>query len=206
MRASELLGEAASQRIETAVRTAETRTSGEIVPAVVDRSDDYAVVRIAVAAALAFAAGSIALASPLDPRFWILPIQALALVLGYWMTGHREILRRLVPVARREQRAKQAAGLAFLDFGLAETRDRTGILIYISLLEHRVVVLADRGIDAQVEEGTWDGVVDRILSGIREGRAEEGLCDAITICADLLAARFPRRPDDVNELPDTPRG
>ncbi len=116
------------------------------------------------------------------------------------------MLRALIPEARRAERARLAAGLAFFELGLTSTRDRTGILLYVSLLEHQVVVLADRGIDEPVEPGTWDAVVERILDGIRSGRAEDGLCEAIERCADVLAARFPRRADDVNELPDRPRG
>ena len=94
----------------------------------------------------------------------------------------------------------RAARLAFLSQGLVETRDRTGILIFVSLLEHRVEVIADRGIDTKVQPGTWDGVVDATLSGIRERRAEEGLCEAIRTCGELLAAEFPPRPDDTDEL------
>ena len=90
--------------------------------------------------------------------------------------------------------------------GLVETRERTGILIFVSLLEHRVVVLADRGIHARVAEGTWDGVVARIVTGIRAGRAEEGLADGIRACGEILAGRLPGRPDDRNELPNAPRG
>ena len=202
MRAAELLSEQAQQRIETAVRAAEARTSGEIVPVVVDRSDDYAGIRIGGAAALAFAAGLATLAAPLDPLLWLAPIQAAAFGLAYLASGAREVLRRLVPPARRARRARLAAGLAFFELGLTATRDRTGVLLYVSLLEHQVVVLADRGIDAQVEPGTWDGVVERMLAGIRANRAEEGLCEAIGLCASLLAERFPRRADDVNELPD----
>jgi putative membrane protein len=205
MRASELLREEASQRIEAAVRAAEQRTSGEIVPVVVDRSDGYAAVRMVSACALAFAAGLVTLATPLDPLLWLPPIQAAAFGLAYLAGAQRELLRRLIPAQQREQCARRAAGLAFFELGLSSTRDHTGILLYVTLLEHQVVVLADRGIDAHVEPGTWDGVVEHILAGIRSGRAEEGLCEAIARCADLLATRFPPRADDVNELPDRPR-
>lgn len=205
MRAGELLSDEASERIEAAVRAAEQRTSGEIVPMIVDRSDDYADVRLASAAALAFVAGLITLVTPLDPLYWLPPLQIAAFGLAYLASDAREVLRRLVPAERRVERARLAARLAFFELGLTGTRDRTGILLYVSLLEHQVVVLADRGIDEKVEAGTWDGVVERILAGIRSGRAEEGLCEAIERCADMLATRFPRRPDDVNELPDRPR-
>jgi len=89
---------------------------------------------------------------------------------------------------------------------VVETRERTGILLYVSLLEHRVEVLADRGIHERVEPGTWDGVVARVLDGIRTGRAEAGLVDAITHCGELLAQHFPVQPDDSDELPNRLRG
>ena len=120
--------------------------------------------------------------------------------------GQRAVLRLLVPLQVSEERVHRAASLAFREAGLVETRDRTGILIYVSLLEHRVVVLADRGIDSRVEPGTWDAVVARIVTGIKADRAEEGLADGIRLCGEILASRFPPRPDDTNEIPNAPRG
>ena len=77
-----------------------------------------------------------------------------------------------------------------------------GILILVSLLEHRVQVLADSGINARVKPGTWDEVVEIILAGIRRGDLCQGLCDAIDRCGEILGREFPIQPDDVNELPD----
>ena len=200
MRAEQLFDAAARDAIERAVQEAERRTSGEIVPVVVDRSHDYAGVRAVAAALLAFAASAVVLALPVQPVFWLPPAQVVAFALGYWLAGRRVVLRQLIPDGIREQAVDRGARLAFLEHGLVETRDRTGILIYVSLLEHRVEVLADRGIDRAVEPGTWNGVVDTILSGIAQRRAEEGLVDAIRRCGDLLAADFPPRPDDTDEL------
>ena len=200
MRAEQLFDAAARDAIERAVQEAERRTSGEIVPVVVDRSHDYAGVRAVAAALLAFAASAVVLALPVQPVFWLPPAQVVAFALGYWLAGRRVVLRQLIPDGIREQAVDRGARLAFLEHGLVETRDRTGILIYVSLLEHRVEVLADRGIDRAVEPGTWNGVVDTILSGIAQRRAEEGLVEAIRRCGDLLAADFPPRPDDTDEL------
>ncbi len=200
MRAEDLFDAGARDAIERAVRTAESRTSGEIVPVVVDRSHDYAGVRAAAAALLAFAAGLIVLEFAPRPALWLPPAQIAVFVGGYWLAGRRSLLRLLVPAARAADFVDRAAKLRFLEEGLVETRERTGILIYVSLLEHRVEVLADCGIDAQVEDGTWDGVVRLILDGVRARKAEEGLCAAIELCGDLLAARFPPRPDDEDEL------
>lgn len=205
MRVEDLLDETAHKTIADAVAAAEQRTSGEIVPAIVDRSDAYPGVRAAAAALLAFAAGVVVLGVGVDPWLWLPPVQIATFALGYWLFGHRNVLRWLIPESVRAARVDRAAALAFLEHGLVETRDRTGILIYVSLLEHRVEVLADRGIHERVPAGTWDGVVAMILDGIRAGRAEAGLVAGIERCADLLAADFPPRPDDANELPNRPR-
>lgn len=200
MKVEKLFDAGAFESVEAAVRAAEERTSGEIVPMVVAQSHDYAGVRAVAAALLAFAAGAAMLASPLDPILWLPPVQIAAFGAGYWLAGRRWLLARLIPARRGALAVDRGAALAFLAEGVAETRDRTGILIYVSLIEHRVEVLADRGIYSVVERGTWDGVVESVLGGIREGRAEEGLAAAIGQCADLLAERFPPRPDDEDEL------
>jgi putative membrane protein len=205
MRVEELFGGTAFDAIEHAVQAAEQRTSGEIVPMIVQQSHDYAGVRAAAAALVAFAAGACVLAAPISAALWLPPAQLAAFALGYWIVGHPRVLRVLLPQRRADWAVERAARLAFFEGGLVETRDRTGILIYISLVEHRVVVLADRGIDERVEPGTWDGVVARILSGIRERKAEAGLIEAIGLCGELLAASFPPRHDDTDELSNRPR-
>jgi len=202
MRAEQLFDARAREQIEASVQQAERHTSGEIVPMVVTQSHDYAGVRAVAAALLAFAAGAAVLASPLDAPLWLPPVQLAVFAAGYALAGWRPLLFWLVPRGRGAWHVDRAAKLAFVEEGLVETRDRTGILIFVSLLEHRVEVLADRGIDACVEDGTWDGVVRGVLDGIRAGEAERGLCEAISLCGRLLAAPFPPRDEDPNELPN----
>jgi putative membrane protein len=205
MRASELLDERGVAAITAAVQSAERATSGEIVPVVVERSDAYAELRFGAAALVAFAGGALALAFAPGLAPWLVPTQLGVFAAGAWLFGRPALLRRLVPDDVVTRRVARAAALAFHEAGLVETRERTGILIYVSLLEHRVLVLADRGIHARVESGTWDAVVARIVGGIRENRAEAGLADGIRLCGEILSARFPSRPGDVNELPNAPR-
>jgi putative membrane protein len=200
MRIEDLFDPKAYETVEQAVQEAERSTSGEIVPMVVARSDDYPGVRAVAAAILAFAAGVVVLASPLDLLLWLPSVEIVTFAVGYWLAGRPVFLRSLIPESVRAERVDRAAKLAFLEEGLVETRDRTGILLYVSLLEHRVEVLADRGINERVEEGTWDGVVRLILDGIRERRAEEGLVNAVGLCGQILASQFPPRPDDSDEL------
>lgn len=92
--------------------------------------------------------------------------------------------------------------LSFFDLGIHRTRDRTGILILISLFEHRVHLLADEGINAKVSHETWQEIVATITAGLHNGNACDALCSAIERCAEILEGHFPRRSDDRNELPD----
>jgi putative membrane protein len=202
----ELLAPGAFDSIEAAVRDAERATSGEIVPVVVERSDSYADVRIGAAALVAIASGGLlaALAPRLEP--WLVPTQIGVFAALCAAFGWRPLLGAVAPNPLFSHRVHQAAALAFHHAGLIETRERTGILIYVSLLERRVEVVADKGIHARVADGTWDDVVQRVLAGIRAGRADEGLVAGIRRCGEILAANFPPRADDVNELPDRPRG
>jgi len=206
MRVEDLLAPEALAAIEAEVRGAERATSGEIVPVVVERSDPYADVRIGAAAIVAFALGGALLALAPALEAWLVPTQICVFVALCWAFGWRPLLGLVAPNPLFAERVHRAASLAFLDSGLVETRDRTGILIFVSLLERRVQVLADRGIHLRVPDGTWDGVVERVVAGIRSGRADQGLIDGIRLCGEILARHFPPRPDDANELPDRPRG
>jgi putative membrane protein len=95
-------------------------------------------------------------------------------------------------------RAKQA----FLDHGVTETRDRSGVLIFLSELEHQVQILADRGIHERLGVETWQRHVRTITRAIREDRAGIGIVEVVQEIGEELAAAFPARDDDENELPD----
>jgi putative membrane protein len=98
-------------------------------------------------------------------------------------------------------RTRQRAERAFLEEEVFRTRDRTGILVFLSLFEHRVVVLGDAGINKQVEQRHWDGIIQSIVAGIRAGRPGEALVLAIRQCGELLERYgVALQPDDTNEL------
>lgn len=206
MRVETLVGEEGVAAIEAAVRAAELSTSGEIVPVILERSDEYFELRLGGAALAAFAAGAALAWLRPEVAHWIVPTQIGVFALAAWLLGARRLLGALLPHRLKDARVVRAAEAAFLETGVAETSARTGILIFVSLLERRVVVLADRGIHARVAEGTWDGVVELVVAGIRAERAEHGLVDGIRRCGEILARHLPRRAEDANELPDRPRG
>ena len=187
-----------------ALRAAEEKTVGEIVPVVVERSDPHPAAEWL--AALGFLLVGSALLVPHLP--WGQPLLLLGsqVVLGALGFG----LARAVPDFKRmfvrETRASEVAEeQGFQEFfgnGLHKTQAATGVLLFVSLFEHRVIVLADEGIDAKVDEGQWKQVDEAILSGIVGGSLRDGLIEGIGRCGEVLAEHFPWEEGDRNELPD----
>jgi putative membrane protein len=91
---------------------------------------------------------------------------------------------------------------AFYEKGLYRTRHETGILIFISLIEHKVWILGDRGINERIDSHFWQNLASRLTQGLREGKSCEALCCVISGCGAELSRHFPRRADDLNELRD----
>jgi putative membrane protein len=192
------------QRIEATVRAVEQRTSGEIVPMVVDQSYDYPQAEIVGAGCFALASASLLSWYFGGSSVWVFlagffPLYFLFKALIRSTPG---LKRRLIHPAEITAEVEEKALVAFLEQGLHHTRDETGILILISLFEHRVFVLADRGINAVVPLHTWDEIVQTVTSGIHEGRTCDALCSAIDRCGELLEGHFPAKHDDTDELPN----
>ena len=192
------------KRVAEAVFQAELSTSGEIVPLVVKSSDHYTYADLVcgIMGEIVFLAASYWI-FPAFERFAVSGMLVAGFVAGFALCRLVPALKRFVAgqhVARHEvmQRAQQA----FFEHNLMRTRDRTGILIMVSLLERRVQVIADEGIHAQVPDGTWDAVVQTVLSEIAAGSVIDGLVAGIAQCGKILSEKFPRKSDDTNEIGD----
>jgi uncharacterized membrane protein len=85
---------------------------------------------------------------------------------------------------------------------LNETKLRNGVLIYLSVRDHRFAILGDEGINNVVEEGFWNDVKDLMQSHFKEGRFVEGLEQGIQRCGEKLKTYFPHQTDTINEIPD----
>jgi putative membrane protein len=190
--------------VREALVAAERKTVGEILPVVVERSDPHPGADFL--AALGFVlVGSTALLAWLP---WQHPVEVL---LGQIVLGCAGFaLSRLLPDFKRlfifENRASRVAEeQAFQEFyanGLHRTEAATGVLLFVSLLERRVVILADEGIDRTVEPGFWADTDEAVLDGIRRGSLGDGLVEGIRRMGDRLAQHFPPREGDRNEIPD----
>jgi putative membrane protein len=96
----------------------------------------------------------------------------------------------------------EAAFTAFYRHGLHATRDQTGIIIYVSVFERSVQVLADKGINDHVDPAVWAEVVSMITEGIKAGKPGEALCKGVARCGELVTGHFPIKHDDTDELPN----
>jgi putative membrane protein len=199
------------QRIAAAIESAEDSTSGEIVPYVVLRSGSYDAVswRAGVLGALAVLAAIGLLRLVVPDALPLLAHDGLALAgslvggiaAAFLGSAVAPATRLLAGSDRMEAAVRQRAKEAFVDEEIFATRDRTGILLFVSLLEHRIEVLADAGIYQQVDDAAWTDVTARIRDGIEAGHLTEGLIDAIERCGALLDEHgLDARPDDPDEL------
>lgn len=102
-----------------------------------------------------------------------------------------------------DQATRKRAENAFLQEEVFNTRQRTGIMIFISFFEHEVIVMADKGISEVVDQKEWDSMVRKIIDNVKQGKIVDGIEAAILRCGEILLEKgFVITPDDVNELGD----
>lgn len=199
-----VLTEKDREDVRTALKEAEARTSGEIVPVVLERSDEHPHA-IWAWFVIAFIAGSVLLEahlSWLQPQWLIaqqLALGCVGLLLASWLPDLR---RLVVSNARADEMATEQAFQEFYRLGVHQTQAHTGILLFVSLFERRVIVLGDEGIDAKVDPEEWNATREAILAGIRKGSLRDGLIEGIKLSGKTLAQHFPAAKGDVNELPN----
>lgn len=202
MTIDKLFDSAAKARIAAAVQEAEARTVGQIVPVVVARARDYhgflralGTLLLGLVAALAVAIWVKPL--PVDPEVLLL-LLTLGIGLAALPALERAFVRRDFDAAVRLR-----AQAAFVQHAVHETREGTGVLIFASLYERRVVILGDRAIHQKVGDPGWQAAVEVLAKALAQGDPASGFCEAIARIGDTLAKEFPRTDDGRgNELSD----
>lgn len=214
--------EAERQRVSDAVAAAEMLSAGEIVTIVTKRSDTYHDVALVWSALVAFVALAML---EMFAGFYLPMVEHLLglwtfelpprTVLGLALTvltlkfGGMYPLMRFTPLGLwltprrvRNARVRERALTCFRVGAESRTSGRTGVLIYLSLAEHRAEIIADAAIASKVSPETWGLAMKAMLDPLRQGRMAEGMAAAVGEVGKVLAEHFPRSANDVNELPD----
>jgi putative membrane protein len=195
---------AAKSSVTAAIKAIEERTSAEIVVTLRDASGHYRHADYLAGLILALAGLCFFLYYPADFRVDFFPLEAVALfALGAASSAFLPPLRRLLSArALMDRNVLTAARAAFVEQGISRTRGRTGILVFISMLERRVELVADLAIDAEALGAPWKEAVSRLQQTMRGDPELDRFVEALTALAPVLEAALPRAEDDVNELPD----
>jgi putative membrane protein len=215
--------------IEAAVRAAEVRTTGEIFCVVTEESGHYGETALAWAAGVALLGPALLLAAGVQVTIpdlfstWsasevglaiegavrraligAIIVQGLLFVVTAVLVSIPPVRRALTPRSVKRHQVRRRAAEQFAAKGLHLTRERTGLLIFVSLGERMAELIADDGIADHVDAHVWDRAMAVLADGMKRGDVEAGFATAVGLCGDVLAEKFPAKPgDNPNELPDS---
>jgi putative membrane protein len=196
------------RKVTSAIKTAEESTSGEIVVIAARQSDDYIHVPLHIGTALALA---VPLLLPLlagflpwesVPLYWVFVVQLLVFIVAALVLGLAPLRYAITPKRLMRKYAHRYAAAEFLAVNMHSTGGRTGVLIFVSLLERHCEIIADTAIDEKVEHGDWQAIIDNMLPLMRQKEIAEALVLAVNCCGEILAQHFPPGEPNSNELPD----
>lgn len=208
--------------VTAAVAAAEARTSGEIVTVIAAQSNDYDDVALVWASLIAFLAMSVIALFPdfyqglydrltggwghgLTANQWLGVVIAVGVLkwIAMWLILLWRPLRLwLTPRAILAGRVRARAIDLFKVGAEAKTLGRTGVLLYLSLREHRADIVADEAIASKVPAEVWGDAMAALIERVRAGRPGEGMAEAVAYMGVILAEHFPRGSESPNELPD----
>lgn len=203
-------------RVTAAVAVAEAATDGEIVTIVTDRSDAYHDV------ALHYAVGAMLLVAGLAaffpqwfhngwttgvselPRalFFVLVAQTVAFLVVRYSLAWEPARLALTPGSTKARRVRRRAIQFFKAGAEKRTENRVGILLYLSLAEHRAEIVADEAIHSEVPPERWGDAMAELIRLVKAGDAGGGMAAAVGEIGKILTENFPKTSADLNELPD----
>lgn len=212
------LSDSDMEEIKNAVKKAEEKTSGEIALALTAESDHYSFWELLASTYFAafvfivllpFASG---ISNLYDKFFWGCPVWLLpafygiatlaAIIFGFYFSNIPFIDRLVIPRNIKSQAVTNRAFRHFAQSGVYETKEHSGILIFVSYLEKQVRIVADSGISQKIRQDLWNIIADDLALGIKNGNTKEGFIAAVEKCGELLAEKFPAEKENPNELPD----
>jgi len=216
------LTDADRAKVSAAITAAEANSNGEIVAVATPISDAYHDVALHWALVPLFAVLAWAAWRPSALTWWyetlfggwspdptlsqlltlLMVIAALKFTIALLILKWMPLRLLLTPAATKHRRVRRRAIVAFKAAAERRTAGRTGILIYLSMAEHRAEIIADEAILKVTDEHTWGEAMTALIAEVREGRFGDGIVAAIERVGVVLSEHFPRSAADTNEIPD----
>lgn len=190
-------------RLWEAIKTIERGSQAEVVVVFRARSADYAAVPLCWGLGAAWLCFTLMMYAPFEFENWLIYYAPLiAFAAGYGGGALPAIKRLSVRRARLDKAVEILARAIFQKAGIQHTQAKTGLLVYCSLLEQRVFLLADRGLEHALPQAVWQTLQADANAIFRAKHPEQALLQALANAADALARYLPVREGDLNELPD----
>ena len=208
-------------KVSAAIAAAEAKSDGEIIAIAADQSDAYHDVGLHYAVLVLFLVLAFFAIWPHQLELWWTRLmgwtaepslrQLLTLLLGFallkflavlFILKWRPLRMLLTPGSTKTRRVRRRAVMLFKTGAERRTIGRTGILIYLSMAEHRAEIVGDEEITAVTTPETWGEAMAALIKDVKDGRPGDGIVAAVGLIGEVLATHFPKTSEDSNEIPD----
>ena len=209
-------------KVSAAIAAAEAKTNGEIVAVATPISDPYHDVGLHWALVPLFAVLAWAAWRPTALEWWydflfggwqaeptlsqlltlLMVFAALKFTVALLILKWMPLRLALTPGATKHRRVRRRAVAMFKAAAERRTVGRTGILIYLSMAEHRAEIIGDEAITKVTTPETWGEAMAALITDVKTGRPGDGIVAAVERIGDVLAEHFPKTSTDTNEIPD----
>ena len=191
------------QRIRQAIEAAEAQFDGELVTVIAAASDTYRYIPTMWAGLITLLSPWLVLFfAPLPDLFSVLSVQSAVFLLVMLLFHWRPVKMALVPRHVQQQRASRLAHEQFFRLGLHHTGNHNAVLLFVSVAERYVEIIADKGISECVNNACWSEIVGGFTDRVRAGRIADGFLYAIDACSHHMAQHYPPGNESANILPD----
>ncbi len=214
MKVEKYLPKTSQEKITQAINDAEKKVNAEMVPVFMISSDEYVEAKLRGSIFMAaFTALSILVYDHLMGWYqlfllnndWLfVSVVSLGGLLGYFLFGYMYPLKKLMLSKHSlKQRSSAMAERVFGEYKLFETKQRNGILIFVSLFEHHIEIVPDKGLKEKIGTDEWQKVVDEMKPSLKNKKFDEAFLKSIDKITELLLInKMNREGDASNELPD----
>lgn len=189
------------QKIEKAIFEVEKKTSSELVAVVTEKSGEYLYISLLLTslASLLIPFGLLFFAPDMEAKS-IYEAQLLGFMLFMVLFNVPKVLFYLLPKSVFVKAAKFKAYETFRILGLQKTRNYQAVMIFVSLYEQYIEIIADSAISAKIDNALWQSTIDAFVEKVKNEAFEEGYLQAINEVGALLVHHFPIEKEDKNEL------